>query len=87
MDYSSEMLRFNGVFTLPDTDIDNDTEKICLQPNCICVGVGVCAGQCEHSIKQGESRILPSQRCVCVYGGGVGDVGAGESGAARSWFC
>ena len=35
-----------GVFTLPDTD----TDKMGLQPNCICVGVCVCisVGQYEH---------------------------------------
>ena len=36
----------NGVFTVPDTDAY--TDKMGLQPNCICVGVCVCAGQYEH---------------------------------------
>ena len=33
---------WKNVFTLLDTD----TDKMGLQPNCICIGV--CAGQCEH---------------------------------------
>ena len=37
------------VFKLADTDTDTDTDKMGLQPICICVGV--CVGQSEHSIK------------------------------------
>ena len=36
----------NGVFTLPDTD--TNTDKMGLQPNCICVGVCISVGQYEH---------------------------------------
>ena len=36
----------NGVFTLVDTDTDTETDKIGLQPICICDGV--CGGQSEQ---------------------------------------
>ena len=38
-----------GVFTMADTN----TDKMSLQPICICIGVGVCVGfgQCEHTMK------------------------------------
>ena len=50
------IVAINHVLTLPNTDTDNnaDTDKMGLQPNCICVSVGVSVGvgQCEplHTI-------------------------------------
>ena len=50
----------DGVFTLPDTDTDftftdtgTDMDTMAFKPNCIVVGlgVGVCVGQCEHTIR------------------------------------
>ena len=45
----------HGVFTLPDTDADTDTDAIGFQTHCVGASVGkgkICVGvgQCEHTI-------------------------------------
>ena len=31
----------NGKFTLPDTDTETDTDKICIEPKEICIGLSL----------------------------------------------